>query len=182
VQRHPAPPPLAVALRPIRFGEHALVLPTAWEQPLIDLPIRQIRHVVPAQTGRISGLEDFGDAVPRDLLRRRDQPARQALGAQLQHPLGLDLPYHQYLLLPPGARYTQRKEPKKVALITNTVGSEPVHRQERTPALNADTAGAQKTEYSVCAGEVVQGWVRDVMDPAPPERNLHGETPVRWLC
>src|SRR5699024_8417719 len=104
--------------------------------------------VVPAQTGRISGLEDFGDAVPRDLLRRRDQPARQALGAQLQHPLGLDLPYHQYLLLPPGARYTQRKEPKKVALITNTVGSEPVHRQERTPALNADTAGAQKTEYS----------------------------------
>src|SRR5699024_8542791 len=95
-----------------------------------------------------SGLEDFGDAVPRDLLRRRDQPARQALGAQLQHPLGLDLPYHQYLLLPPGARYTQRKEPKKVALITNTVGSEPVHRQERTPALNADAAGAQKTEYS----------------------------------
>ena len=38
-----------------------------------------------------------------------------------------------------------------MALITNTVGSEPVHRQERTPALNADTAGAQKTEYSPLA-------------------------------
>ena len=65
----------------------------------------------------------------------------------------LYLPYHWELLLPPGARYTQREEPKKVALNANNSGSDDVQTVNQLPAPRPNTTGPQKSEYSQAPGQ-----------------------------
>ncbi|MFB9071526.1 hypothetical protein ACFFX0_10045 [Citricoccus parietis] len=57
------------------------------------------------------------------------------------------------LLLPPGALYTQRKEPKQVALNQNNDGSQGAQPLKQSLALKPNTDGAQNAEYSVSAYE-----------------------------
>ena len=65
LQRYSDTSQLFVDLFPVRLSKHTVMLPTTWENQLVDLVICAGLDVVLTQPGRIGGLKHRGHGLPR---------------------------------------------------------------------------------------------------------------------